>query len=200
MFLLGKLVRALFFTKVNGRENVPKDGACFVCCNHMSNWDAVLLASAFKRPINFMAKVELFRIPVLGRLLKALGAFSVDRDKTDIGAIKTALTLIKKGEPVGIFPQGKRCSGMHPSNIGIKSGTGMLVYKTQCDVVPVSIYTKNYRMCLFRRAYVNIGKPIKFEEYNATEKGQGSYEKISGVIFEKICALNDASKAEDERK
>ena len=200
VFLLGGLVRALFFTKVTGKENVPESGACFVCCNHMSNWDAVLLASAFKRPINFMAKVELFKVPLLGRLLSALGAFSVDRNKTDIGSIKTALTLIKNGEPVGIFPQGKRCSGRHPSNIGIKSGTGMLVYKTQSSVIPVSVYTKKYRMCLFRKAYVNIGKPISFEEYGVTEKGPVGYQKISDKIFDRICALNDESKAEDEKK
>ena len=58
-------VKMLFRAKITGTENMPKDGACFVCCNHISNWDPVFLAVAVKRPVHFMAKKEIFDIPVL---------------------------------------------------------------------------------------------------------------------------------------
>lgn len=119
--------------------------------NHISNWDPVLVAIAVKRPVHFMAKVQLFRIPVLGKLLRALGAFPVDRDAADIGAIKTALTHLKHDEPLGIFPQGKRMRGEVPQTKDIKSGVGMMVYRTEAPVVPIAIYTKDYKVRLFRR-------------------------------------------------
>ena len=122
-FLAG-FVRFLFLADIKGSENMPKDGACFVCGNHISNWDPVFAAIAVKRPVHFMAKVQLFRIPLLGKLLRALGAFPVDRDAADIGAIKTALTYLKHDEPLGIFPQGKRMRGEVPQTKDIKSGVG----------------------------------------------------------------------------
>lgn len=187
-------VRLLFLADIKGRENMPESGACFVCCNHISDWDPVLLAVAVKRPVFFMAKKQLFEIPVFGRIIRKLGAFPVDRDNADVGAIKTAFTHIKHGEPVGIFPQGRRCRGVAPETQSIKNGTGMMVYRTQVNVVPVSIYTKDFKVRLFRKVYVRVGKPIAFEEYAAGAKNPEEYQRISDFIFERVCALNIASR------
>lgn len=116
-FLAG-FVRFLFLADIKGSENMPKDGACFVCGNHISNWDPVFAAIAVKRPVHFMAKVQLFRIPLLGKLLRALGAFPVDRDAADIGAIKTALTYLKHDEPLGHFPARKTHARRSSTNQG----------------------------------------------------------------------------------
>lgn len=194
------LLRVIFRMKVTGKENMPKNGACFVCGNHLSNWDPVFLAAAVRRPVFFMAKKELFNIPVIKSLLRTVGAFPIDRDGADLTAMKTALGHIKYGNSLGIFPQGTRCMGMAPEEHRIKNGTGMLVYKTQADVVPVSIYTKDYRVKLFRKVYVTIGKPIKFENYNAGEKSPEEYQKISDAIFDTICKQVNASKEEAEKK
>ncbi len=192
-FIFSSFLKALFFVKVSGEENVPKSGACFVCCNHISNCDPVILSVSVKRPLRYMAKKELFNIPVLKQVITALGAFPVDRGKADIGAIKTSIALLEDGEAVGIFPQGRRCRGIKPTADGVKSGTGMMVYRTQVDVVPVAITTKNYKVRLFKRIYVNIGKPIKFEEYNVGERSSAEYQKISKEIFERIAALDEES-------
>ena len=189
---LAGFVRFLFFADIKGTENMPKDGACFVCGNHISNWDPVLAAIAVKRPVHFMAKVQLFRIPLLGKLLRALGAFPVDRDAADIGAIKTALTYLKHGEPLGIFPQGKRCRGVKPETKDIKSGVGMMVYRTEAPVVPVAIFTKDYKVRLFRRVHVRVGKPISFEEYAAGAKSPEEYQRISDMVFDRIRALDES--------
>ena len=199
VFLLTGIIRLLFRMKIRGRENMPKDGACFVCCNHLSNWDPIFLAISVKRPVHFMAKKEIFSVPVLGRLVTVLGAFPVDREAADITAIKTALNHIKYGNALGIFPQGTRLVGEMPEKLPIKSGTGMMVYRTESDVVPVSIYTKGYKVSLFKPVYVEIGKPIKFEEYNAGEKSPEEYQRISDIIFDRICSQANASKCEAEK-
>lgn len=197
---LSVLIKAMFFIKVEGIENIPQNGPCFVCCNHLSNWDPVFLAVAIKRPMHFMAKKELFSIPVVKNLVSVLGAFPVDRENADFTAIKTALTHIKYENMVGIFPQGTRCLGNPPETIGVKSGTGMMVFKTQSDVLPVSIYTDSYRVKLFKKVYVKIGKPITYDEYGPVEKGQEEYQRISDTIFNRICSLVNESKKEAEEK
>lgn len=196
-FAVGLLSAPLRFlmTDVRGTENMPEQGACFVCANHISNWDPVVVAIAVKRPVHFMAKVQLFRVPLLGKLLRTLGAFPVDRDAADIGAIKTALTHIKHEEPLGIFPQGKRYRGERPQTKDIKNGVGMMVYRTHAPVVPVAIYTKEYKVRLFRRVHVRVGKPIEFEEFQAGAKSQEEYQRISDCIFDRICALDESAKA-----
>lgn len=190
-FLSG-ILRFLFLADITGAEHMPQSGACFVCANHISNWDPVLVAIAVKRPVHFMAKVQLFRIPVLGKLLRALGAFPVDRDAADIGAIKTALTHLKHDEPLGIFPQGKRMRGEVPQTKDIKSGVGMMVYRTEAPVVPIAIYTKDYKVRLFRRVHVHIGKPIAFEEYAAGAKSPEEYQRISDFVFDRIRLLDES--------
>ena len=194
VWLLTGGIRLAFRMKIEGRENMPKDGACFVCCNHLSNWDPVFLAVSVKRPVHFMAKKEIFSVPVLKNIVTLLGAFPVDRENADITAIKTALNHIKHGNALGIFPQGTRCRGKAPETLPIKSGTGMMVYKTECDVIPVSIYTKDYKVSFLKPVYVKIGKPIKFEDYNAGEKSQEEYQRISDFIFERICSQANGSK------
>lgn len=194
VFCLTGVIRVLFRMKITGRENMPAKGDCFVCCNHLSNWDPVFLAISLKRPVHFMAKKEVFEVPVLKNLVGALGAFPVDRETADITAIKTALNHIKHGNALGIFPQGTRCTGNPPETLPIKSGTGMMVYRTQSDVIPVSIYTKGYKVSLFKPVYVTIGNPIKFEEYNAGEKSPEEYQRISDEIFGRICEQANESK------
>lgn len=199
VFCLSGVLKLFFRIKVVGKENMLADGPCFVCCNHLSNWDPVFLAIAVKRPLHYMAKKEIFSVPVLKSIVSGLGAFPVDRENADITAIKTALNHIKYGNAIGIFPQGTRCLGMPPESLKIKNGTGMMVFRTQCDVVPVSIYTKGYKVSLFKPVYIEIGKPIKFEDYNAKAKSHEEYQRISDIIFDRICeqvnSYNDPDKA-----
>ena len=198
--LLSAPIKAMFLIKIKGSENIPQNSPCFVCCNHLSNWDPVFLAVAMKRPVHFMAKKELFSIPVIRNLLTTLGAFPVDRDNADFTAITTALTHIKYENIVELFSQGTRCIGNVPETIGVKSGTGMLVFKTQADVLPVSIYTKNYKVRLFKKVYITIGKPISYDEYGPVEKSQEEYQRISNTIFGRICGFVKESEEEAQKK
>mgnify|MGYP004522273051 CR=1 FL=1 len=91
-----------------GSENVPKEGAFLLCANHKSNIDPVLLAAGISRRLTFMAKDELFHVPLFGRLIRRLGAFPIKRGKGDAAAVMATLKILKRGEATVIFPEGKR--------------------------------------------------------------------------------------------
>ena len=107
-------VKAVYRLKVEGAENIP-EGGCILASNHTSVMDALVLSAAVGgRQIRYMAKSELFRVPLFGRLIRSLGAYPVDRGGADVRSIKTAISLIGDGEMLGIFPQGTRRSGVDP--------------------------------------------------------------------------------------
>ena len=187
--LFKKLFTFIFRIEVKGQENIPKTGAVLVCPNHISNWDPVLLAAVCDRQIRFMAKVSLFKIPLLGALLRALGAFPIKRGEADPQAIKTAIKCLKDGSAVGMFPQGKRYIGVEPAETAVKQGVGMIAYRACADVLPISIKTKKYRIIPFRKVYINIGRVIKYDEFGFENGTQAEYTKASEIVFEKILEL-----------
>lgn len=190
--LLALLIKMIFRLRIIGLENEPATGAHLVCANHMSLWDPVFMGACLKkRQVRFMAKAELFNIPFVGILVKALGAFPVKRGGTDITAIRNTIDLLNKGECVGIFPQGTRHPGVDPRETEVKGGAGMCAFRGKCDVLPVAIVNKYRRMKLFTKNYVIIGKPIKYEELGITDGDKAQFEAASRVIFDRICDMCD---------
>ena len=105
VFLYGILVKLLFFMKIEGRENVPKDRNCILMGNHQCLLDPVTLALCVPdREIHFMGKKELFENKALGWIFRQVHGFPVDRGNMDMGAIRTAMGVLKEGETLGIFP------------------------------------------------------------------------------------------------
>jgi 1-acyl-sn-glycerol-3-phosphate acyltransferase len=106
--LIGTIARLLWRVRTYGSENVPVSGPLIVACNHVSNLDPPLLGSFFPRQISYMAKKELFDVPVLGTLITAVGAYPVDRAGSAASAIKRSVEVLRAGGCVGIFPEGGR--------------------------------------------------------------------------------------------
>jgi 1-acyl-sn-glycerol-3-phosphate acyltransferase len=137
--LIGRpLFRILFLVEYAGVENVPATGAVILAGNHPSYLDPVLVALPVNRVIRFMAWDALFKIPLLGQLIKMLGAFPVDiaRGKGE-AAYREALRVLKDGEALGIFPEGKR-SERGPMG-ELKMGTARLALETNAPIVPITI-------------------------------------------------------------
>ncbi|MER3413109.1 MAG: 1-acyl-sn-glycerol-3-phosphate acyltransferase [Armatimonadota bacterium] len=112
LYPLGKLVLAVFFllfgpVRVRGRSLVPRQGGLLVVANHLSDVDPPLVGYALPRPAWFMAKSELFSIPILGKVIRAFRAFPVERGRPDRGAIRRAIELLRAGECVVVFPEGQ---------------------------------------------------------------------------------------------
>ena len=104
---VAKLVLALYRTRFIGAHHVPATGA-LIAANHVSYLDPVLLWCGATRPIHFMAKADLWTVPVVGWVLPRLWAIPVRRGEPDRSAISNATTLLQEGELVGIFPEGTR--------------------------------------------------------------------------------------------
>ena len=198
---LAKPVIFLFRIHAHDAENEPceSDGPYVIASNHMSNADPVFLcASTDLQQPHFMAKKELFKVPVVNKIVKALGAYPVDRKGADVGAIRKTIKMLGEGKCIGIFPQGHRFKGVYPRETEVKSGLGMIAAKSGATVLPCYIKMKKRKWSLFRRVDVYIGKPITAEELAYNPEAQGEYLRISNYIFDKICSIGDNVDAENK--
>lgn len=186
------IVKFLFNIHIINQHNEDKipEGGFIICSNHYSALDPITICCALrKRQPHFMAKAELFKIPVLAQFLKAIGAYPVDRGRNDVGAIKKAMSLVEKGYGIAMFPQGTRYPNIHPSKTKPKQGVGFIAAHSNANILPMLIVTKNFKMKLFRRTDIIIGEPILFEELNYNKEVKGEYNRISDLVFNKICEL-----------
>lgn len=185
------VIGGLYHLKTEGAENIPADGPVIVCSNHRSNLDPLLLGIAFlKRRLHFMAKIELFRVPVLRSVIRSLGAFPVRRGQGDAGAMAFAADILRKGGALLMFPEGTRQKYMKDL-LRFKSGAARLALQTKAPVLPVAVVPAGKRVGMLRRTVVRIGKPIPFEELGF-ENDQGSVEafhRASSVIRNRVAAL-----------
>lgn len=191
--LFGWVVKKLYRMHVYGEENEigPSENGLIICSNHISAKDVITLAACLKKNrIRFMAKIEVFKIPVMKQFATAMGAFPINRNSNDVSAIKKTIALLKNGETVGMFPQGTRCTGVDPSISSVKNGVGLIAYRSGATVLPVYIQTTDYKMRLFHRTNLFIGKPIENSELGFNEGNQSEYSVASHLIFERILELN----------
>lgn len=136
--VLYPLFRMLFSVEYYGLENVPPRGAVILAGNHPSYLDPVLVLLPVKRPIQFMAWDLLFKIPVMGQIIRALGAFPVDlRKGKGEAAFQQALRVLNSGEALGIFPEGQR-SEQGPMG-ELRTGVARLAIESGAPIVPITI-------------------------------------------------------------
>lgn len=142
--------------RVHGRENVPKSGAVIVACNHISNLDPPVLGTACPRRLSYMAKQELFKIPVLGPLITAVGAYPVDRHGPATAAIKRSVEVLRAGGAIGIFPEGGRnITGENE----VRGGVALLASLGKAPVVPACVVGTG-RAGRLAQFHVIFGKPL----------------------------------------
>lgn len=179
---------------VHGAENEP-DADCgpyIICGNHTVFADPIFLCVATKKQQpHFMAKRELFKVPLLGWLIRALGAFPVDRGSGDVSAIKKGIALLEQGKSLGIFPQGHRYVGVNPRETEARHGIGMIASRTHATILPCYLCMPDYKYKFGRRLDIVIGKPILYEEYAAGLSGKAEYVAITQKVFDRICTLGE---------
>lgn len=141
-FSFSRAVSVSVMTAMTGVRhiNVPSSGrlkGCVLACNHQSYLDPVLVGMAFGRPLHYLARSELFDIPVFSALIRSLGAHPVQQGSADRGALKTVIGLLRSGEPVLLFPEGTRT---HDGGIGIfQPGIASIAGRCDASVIPVCI-------------------------------------------------------------
>ena len=190
--LLSGVVGLIFRIKVVGRENEPDEGGYIVCANHISATDPIMLCYAFrKHQVCFMAKKELFNIPVFSGFIRMLGAFPVDRSGSDVGAIRNAVGIVEDGRCLGVFPQGHRYPEQDPRQTKTKNGAALIASRVGAPIVPVYIWRKGNKGGAFRRTYVIIGEKIPFESFGYNKEESGGYARITATVFDRICSLGE---------
>ena len=180
--------------RIRGRENEPtlEEGAYLVIAPHRCWGDPIILCAALKhQQPHFMAKKELFKIPLLNLLIRALGAYPVNRGGADVGAIKHTIEMLKAGVCVGMFPQGHRYNGVDPRTTPIKTGADMIALKAGVPVLPVNIKIKDNKHRFGCRKEIIIGKPITTEEMNLNPDAPGEFQRVADYLFERVCELGD---------
>ena len=189
--LLAGFFRFWYNIKVEGLENEPADGAYVACANHISNDDVIIIGASLKRPLRFLAKKEVFKVPLLNLIVKMLGAYPVDRKSAAAAAsaIKATVHLLEEGEVVAMFPQGTRKPGIDPRETEFKHGIGLIEWRSHARILPICIQTKKWKVLPFRRTYVRIGKPIEYDEFSFSEGGMEEYTAASQIVFERICSM-----------
>lgn len=174
------LFKTIFRWEIHGLENIPAAGPTILCANHISNWDPPFIGSPLDRPVHYMAKEELFRVPVFGWLIRQFGAFPVRRGGVSKESIKLALQLLGQGRVMGVFPEGTR---KNTGGVG-KKGAAMLALKSGATVIPVAI-VGNYKP--FRKMKVFYGKPVDLSEF--AEGGADVLEAATDKIMAAIRSM-----------
>jgi 1-acyl-sn-glycerol-3-phosphate acyltransferase len=171
---------------VIGHENVPERGGVIVAANHLSYLDPPVISVALKRQATYIAKEGLFRTPLFGKLIRNF-SFPVSRDKPQSSTIKEAVTRLRDGEIVVVFPEGGRSTD--GSLQGAKRGVGMIAVISKATVVPTLIEGTDNALPVgakfLRPAKIRVifGTQLKIEEKETERRLQ---ERISREVMERI--------------
>lgn len=183
--------KIVFRLKVVGVENVPKEAGVIICANHNSYFDIPLLGCALPRPVDNIAKSELFHNKMIAFLFRKLGGFPIRRGQIDRLAMKEAVDRLKAGRMLSYYPEGTRSKDGRLQKP--KAGIGRVVVKSGVKVVPVYIHG-THRVRPFRQIIVYFGKPVDFKRQidEAGKEGvhaKALYATISGKIMMEIATL-----------
>lgn len=174
-------------TKIVGRKNLPK-GKAILTVNHTSNMDIVLLLAHLHEKKYTLAKKELFKNKFIGGILKSYGGIPIDREGSDISAIKKSLKLLSKGKKIIIFPEGTRNKNEDISVMGeLKTGTAMIAIKSKTPIVPVWI---SRRPKAFRKTVIKIGEPFELEEFYGKKLNEELLGEATKIIAKKMQELS----------
>ncbi len=157
VFLVRVAFAIWYNIKVEGRKNIPKKGSYIFASNHRSYADPVLVVICGRGRFSFMAKSELFENKAFGWLIRALGAFPVERGKGDTEAIDRAISRVQEGQHLLIFPEGTRSKD---GRVGKgKTGVALIAAKAGADVIPVGINFEG-KLHFRSKIVVRYGEPI----------------------------------------
>jgi len=191
------VLRLLVGLEGRGAENVPKTGPVLVVTNHSSVLDPPAVGALAPRPLYYLAKAELFRIPLFGRLIHALHARPVRRGAADPSALRTALRVLEGGGALLVFPEATR---QPEGRLGRgRPGAGMLALLSGAPVVPAYVsgtgraWPKGRRLPRPAKVRVHFGKPMSFD-WRPERDRKEQYAAASHGMMAAIATLMDGPK------
>ena len=177
------LMHLLFPIRVSHPERLP-DGPMVLCAPHSSMMDPLfmMMALTIKRFPRFMAKEELFSIPILGSILRGIGTIPVNRGSVGVATVRSALSVLKEGGILGIFPEGTRVQEEYA--VGAKNGAVMLASRTGAPLLPVWLPRKKR---FFRKVEIVIGEPYALPQLH----GSSQYHVYADELMRRIGFLKE---------
>ncbi len=183
-------IKPLFRLRIEGAEHVPKEGPVLIAANHLSTLDPIVLAYGVPRPVAFVAKAELFKMPVLSWLIPRLYAIPLERGAGDLSAVKAAIRALKAGLAFGIFPEGtrSRTGKLQP----FKTGAAAIAARTGARVVPAAVIGSDKAWPVgkgprpFTPVTVRYGPPLDFSDLKLDKK---SLQEATHALEEAVARL-----------
>ena len=189
---------ALYSPMIIRRAGPLPEGRMVICSNHLSFSDPLYIGMTQKRQVFYMAKAELFRSRFLNWLLRALGAFPVERGTGDTGALKSARDILQADEILGIFIEGTRSKTgelLRP-----KTGAVMLAYQTNAPIVPLCITAIGCgKIRPFHKVCVSFGEVIPPDQLGITEGTSAEFRRASRMVMDRIASLRARDIADFEK-
>ena len=178
--IVSVLVNLIYRVKINGIENLKDDQPFIISANHIHIFDPVILATLTKRQIFFLSKKELFEKKLFAKFFGKLGVIPIDRDNTDIKAIKSCFRVIRAGNILGIFPEGTRVKTVDINNM--KKGVALIALKNKVNILPIHI-EGTYR--IFSKITVDIYPMIEINNFENMEDSE-AIDKLTEELFNQI--------------
>lgn len=187
-------LRVLTRYTVRGREHVPRTGGVIVASNHASYFDPPLLACAVPRELHFLAKEELFRIPLLGALIRSVNAIPIRRRMADLSGLARAMEMLRGGAALLMFPEGSRMRDgeLHPA----RPGVGMMAVHADVPIVPAYVsgsHREKDWLTKATRVRVWFGPVRPWRELAGPESdltpGRALYQRIGEEVMREIAIL-----------
>lgn len=200
MYVIGRWVCRSFLRLFGGyqsigAENIPRTGGVIVAPNHISYADPPLVGAGMRRQVHFMAKEELFRVPILGRLISSAGAFPVRRGSADRKALRKAIELLENGKVICMFPEGTRSldGSLGEAQVGI----GFVALKSRAPVVPALVVDTEKVLApsggrpRYHRTKIIYGEPITFPDLYESPDSRSAIDEIGRRIIKAVANLRD---------
>ncbi len=184
--------RLIARVEISGVENVPQAGGLLIVSNHLANIDPLIVGMCFRRELHFMAKAELFRNPLLTRLITSLHTFPVRRGEPDRAALRHAEGLLREGRVVAVFPEGHRSVAGAVQDS--KGGIALIARRGNAPILPVAITGTEHLTLSALRAWRPWRRPtvtISIGEPFALPRGEGraDYEALAAYIMGRVAAM-----------
>lgn len=174
----------------SGVEHIPESGSFILASNHFSFFEPPILAVNSPREIHFMAKKSLFQIPLFGQLIKSLNSVPINRGSADVTGLNHAADLLRRGEPLLIFPEGGRNKTFKLREA--RGGIGYLVMATGLPVVPAYVRNSNQILqCLLRKRRISVafGPPFLPDPETTKLERKEAHRRIGQAVMSRIALL-----------
>ena len=191
--------QSFFDLRAYGQDNLIEEGPALLAMNHQSFLDPPFAGISCKREVFYLARKTLFDIPIAGPIIRRLNVIGVDRDGSDVAALKAVIRILRAGGCTLVFPEGTRSrdGNLQPA----RAGAGFIIAKTLAPVVPMRIFgafeafPRDSKFPRMTPVTIVIGKPVRFTSADIAGDPRVVFQRLSEQVMEKIAALKNPREA-----